>query len=219
MEITRVDKEEMPLSRNEQRRLAELEAVVDTNLKGYINVGMALAEIRDSRLYRFEYKTFDEYMIQVWDVKAKRAYQLIKSAEAAKNLEMIQLEEENQMSTMVDILPTSERQIRPLVPFSKEEQIEIWKRVLDTSSTENIRITSDLVEKCVREYKQTPIKEEIKRLKARGHNGQKISAEMDEAFRQFVSVIETEINNGWRNTSKKMLIENLRALLAAAEEL
>jgi hypothetical protein len=47
---------------------------------------LALAEIRDNRLYRAEYKTFEEYCKSKWGWKRQRAYELIDAAQTVKAL-------------------------------------------------------------------------------------------------------------------------------------
>ena len=45
----------------DDERLAELEKVIAKGRKTFLEVGRALMEIRDTRLYRREYSGFEEY--------------------------------------------------------------------------------------------------------------------------------------------------------------
>jgi len=54
-------------------------------------------------------------------------------------------------STVVDFLPTSERQARPLTSLEPEEQVEAWKRVI--TSTPEGKITAAIVLKFLIIYK------------------------------------------------------------------
>jgi hypothetical protein len=54
-----VSTHELVLSTKEQRDLGTLEGVVQKGLATFIEVGRALAEIRDRKLYRVEYGTFE----------------------------------------------------------------------------------------------------------------------------------------------------------------
>ena len=80
-------------------RLDECEATIERGLKTFTEVGQALMEIRDARLYRGKYGTFEAYCEVRWAISRPRAYQLIEAAGA--------------VSTMVDKIdvppPTSER--------------------------------------------------------------------------------------------------------------
>ena len=54
-------------------RLAELETVIESGIRTFVDVGRALLEIRDSRLYRESYPTFDEYCRERWGFGRIRA--------------------------------------------------------------------------------------------------------------------------------------------------
>jgi hypothetical protein len=55
-------------------RLAELEAVVDRGLHVFVDVGLALATIRDEQLYRATHPTFKAYLAQRWGFGQQWAY-------------------------------------------------------------------------------------------------------------------------------------------------
>jgi N6-adenosine-specific RNA methylase IME4 len=66
------------------RSLAELEAVVESGLPRFIEVGLALAEIRDRRLYHDAgFANFEDYCQERWGWSRVRAHQLIKGARYA----------------------------------------------------------------------------------------------------------------------------------------
>jgi len=106
----------------ESIRFTELESVIDVGLKTFVDVGNALLEIRDSRLYRAQWGTFDEYCRERWGMAKSRAYQLIDAAQVSANV-----------STVVDILPVSERQARPLTRLEPEKQREAWQTAVETA--------------------------------------------------------------------------------------
>lgn len=70
----------------EYERLERLESVVDTGLKTFHEVGAALLEIRDSRLYRESHTTFELYCRERWDMTGRHANRLIKAAAVAEQL-------------------------------------------------------------------------------------------------------------------------------------
>lgn len=106
----------------EVNRLIECEAVIERGLKTFTDVGNALLEIRDSKLYRAEFGTFEDYCRERWAMSRPRAYQLIEAAETVSGL-----------STIVDILPKTESQARPLAKLEPEQQREVWQQVIDTA--------------------------------------------------------------------------------------
>src|SRR6516164_3499408 len=70
----------------EDARLSELEKVIAKGKKTFVEVGLALAEIRDLRLYKREYSSFSEYCREKWGWNKSYAYDIIQSAEVAKRL-------------------------------------------------------------------------------------------------------------------------------------
>jgi hypothetical protein len=72
-----------PLEPAERDRLAELEGAVDRGRRPFLEVGNALAEIRDGRLYREAHPTFDGYLRERWGMGRSRGYQLIDAAQVA----------------------------------------------------------------------------------------------------------------------------------------
>jgi DNA modification methylase len=116
------------LTRTEKQRRNELEKVIARGQKAFIEVGEALIEIRESRLYRDTHPTFDAYVQERWTIRRSRAYQLIDAAE---------------MSTRVDIAglpaPESEKHIRPLKQLPPEKQPEAWRRAVETAPVVNGR--------------------------------------------------------------------------------
>ena len=72
------------LSIAESKRLAELEKVIARGKQTFVDVGFALAEIRDLRLYKREYSSFQEYCREKWGWTKQHAYRLIEAAPVAK---------------------------------------------------------------------------------------------------------------------------------------
>lgn len=96
--------------------LEECEEVIEQGLATFLDVGSALIRIRDARLYRQEYATFDVYCMTRWGFSDRRARHLMEAA---------------QVGTMVPV--ENERQARELVPLLAEpERLAIaWQQVVD----------------------------------------------------------------------------------------
>jgi hypothetical protein len=75
--------------------------------------------IHDRRLFRDRYDTFTKYCSKEWGLLQSRAYQLIDASRVRQSLKT---------STIVEVLPTREAQIRPLLRFSRKEG---RKRIID----------------------------------------------------------------------------------------
>ena len=70
----------------DDQRLAELEKTIARGKKTFVEVGMALAEIRDLRLYRREYSGFEEYCREKWGWAKAYANHVIRAADVVKSL-------------------------------------------------------------------------------------------------------------------------------------
>ena len=106
----------------ETERLTELETVIERGLQTFVEVGNALMEIRDGRLYRAEYDTFENYCWERWGMGASRARQLISAAEIVENLKSVTMVTQNVNNTL---LPQTERQTRPLTKLTPDQQREV----------------------------------------------------------------------------------------------
>ena len=70
----------------ESKRLAELEKLIARGKQTFVEVGLALAEIRDLRLYKREYSSFREYCQAKWGWNRTYAHYMIEGAEVVKSL-------------------------------------------------------------------------------------------------------------------------------------
>jgi hypothetical protein len=75
-----------PLDPHDRERLLELEQVVDRGLGAFVTAGLALKEIRDSKLYRERSPRFGDYCQQRWRLSRFYAHRLIQAAEVARDL-------------------------------------------------------------------------------------------------------------------------------------
>ena len=142
------------LSTSEAGRLAELEIVIERGLQTFIEVGSALMEIRNSRLYRQMYATFEEYCQERWDLRKSRTYQLMDAAEVVENLKSSTIVE---LSTGNVPLPVNEAQARPLAKLGFEMQRQAWQKAVETAPQG--RITARHVETIVRELQAAQVEQ------------------------------------------------------------
>jgi hypothetical protein len=92
------------LTTRERREFERAERTIARGLKSFLEVGMALKEIRDKRLYRQQYNTFEEYCIRRWDFSRPRAYELCAASEVVADLSAI---------ADIRLLPENEAQAAP----------------------------------------------------------------------------------------------------------
>lgn len=110
------------LDKEERARLNQLEVIVEQGLQTFYEVGKALVEIRDRKLYRESQKTFEDYCRYRSSIGRQRAFQFISAAQVRENL-----------STNGRQIPTSERQVRPLTGLLPELQREIWQEAVESA--------------------------------------------------------------------------------------
>ena len=103
-------------------RLLECERVIERGLNTFVEVGAALLEIRDSRLYKDGYSTFEDYCRERWGMERRHAYRLMDAAQVVENV-----------SPGTQTIPASERQARPLVGLPPEQQFQVWQQVVETA--------------------------------------------------------------------------------------
>lgn len=122
----------------EVSRLNKCEAVIERGMKTFVDVGNALLEIRESRLYRAQFGTFEDYCRERWGMSKPYAVQMIQASNAVGNLVAI-----------ATVLPTNEAQARPLTRLEPAEQREAWARAVETAP--NGRVTAAHVQSVVDE--------------------------------------------------------------------
>lgn len=110
------------ITTSESKRLLELEEVIERGLSTFIQVGEALAEIRDSRLYRVQFSTFEEYCREEWEMSKTQANRLIAGSEVAENL------------TPNGVTPRAESQVRPLTQLPPSEQPKAWEAAVQSAN-------------------------------------------------------------------------------------
>ena len=77
----------LALSASEKQELAEREAKIEAGLITFVEVADHLIRIRDARLYRQDFDTFDAYCKERWDFGERRAKQLFSAAEVVREIE------------------------------------------------------------------------------------------------------------------------------------
>lgn len=102
------------ISLDDSRRLIQLESVIERGKQTFVEVGLALAEIRDSRLYRAEHGTFELYCRDKWNFTRQYVNQIIAGSSAVKSLPP-------NLETMV----SNSRQARELARIDPERRVEV----------------------------------------------------------------------------------------------
>ena len=192
------------LIKEERELLQKHETTIKKGLNTFVEVGQALLEIRDKKLYRIEYKTFEEYCKQKWQISRPRSYQLIEASLAIENVYPgIQM-------------PKNEKEVRPLTSLEPEVQNAVWQQTVEKHG-ENI--TAKKVQEVANEWKETS--QEIKQQKNEGvfvaatekdilQKAKEIKAKKAEEYKQkIVDRIENKVSETKISKEEKELIEKL----------
>jgi hypothetical protein len=108
---------------SESKLLDSLEKTIERGKQTFIEVGMALTQIRDQRLYRSSHKTFEDYCREKWGWSKQHAYRLIECAPVAQSNPQV----------------TSLNQARELARVGREKRVEVLKAVGPELTGEKIR--------------------------------------------------------------------------------
>ena len=138
-----IEQTKYQISDSELAQLKAYESIIEHGLKTFTEVGSALMDIRDKRLYRADYETFEDYCRERWSMSRFYAHRIIEAASITTNLLPIG-----------NIIPRTESQARPLASLEPDEEREVWQRVI--TSVPETEITAARVQKAVDEYKQKP---------------------------------------------------------------
>ena len=117
---TTIDK---PLTAQERRDYEKNTGVIRKGMGTFVEVGSALKDIRDRRLYREEFPgiTFEAYCRDRWDITKSYANYVIGAATVIENL------------TTIVVKPATESQARPLTNPKLDDPAEAWERAVETA--------------------------------------------------------------------------------------
>ena len=110
------------LTAMELSELTHAEAAIERGLASFVEVGEALARVRDGRLYRDRHGTFEAYCRDRWGLPRTRAYDIISAAETA-----------SAVSEISDTPPANEAQAKALRGLPPEQAAETMRAASDAT--------------------------------------------------------------------------------------
>jgi hypothetical protein len=132
-----------------QVALVSCEQRIERGLKSFLDVGSALAEIRDSRLYRLTHATFEDYCRQRWNLSRPRAYEMIGAAEVVSAIADTELP-----------TPSNEGQARALRSVPEPERADVWREAVErTDGKPTAKVVSEIAKERVAPPSPTPTPE------------------------------------------------------------
>lgn len=173
--ITVIAVEVPELTEEEQRDRLHLERKVE---RAVFEAGKALMELRDRRLYRSTHSTFEEYCKDRFGFQRRHPYRLIEASAVFDNLMKMcpngtqtetetessdaeiyssgtQTENEEMCPNGTQILPTSERQVRPITKLEPQQQWEVWQTAVEEAGGKvpSARVVGDVVQRLMERTK------------------------------------------------------------------
>ncbi len=130
------------LTTDESQELETLEAVVDTNLRGFHDTALALYAIRQKKLYRQHSETFEEYCRSRFSLEKSHVNRLMDTVPIMQALKE---------SSPIGEVPKNEAQARELKRVPSEKVAEVWQKAVDTAPEGGV--TAQHVRNTVRPYR------------------------------------------------------------------
>jgi hypothetical protein len=125
-------------------RFRELKEIVARGLNTFVEVGMALAEIRDGYGYRYDhYESFEEFCLGEFDVSRRYAYNLIDASRVCAIAHKAGLP-----------TPANEAQARELVRLSDKPEalVDTWRAVSSNGPVTAEKVKLAVADKWVELY-------------------------------------------------------------------
>lgn len=196
------------LSSRERMLLADLERRIVSEFSAFHRVGMALAEINERQLYRETHPTFESYCKNLWDMARGTAYRYIAAAEVFENVSKLETNTEETMP----LLPMTESQVRPLTRLRPEQQVVVWRQVVDYAGPGR-KITASLVNKAVKGFLGEKAAKGIRKVKEKARLAP-VSAEFLAAYAALADQVGREMDADYKLTPRGEIIKYLDQLRA-----
>ncbi|MGK7898704.1 MAG: hypothetical protein AB4372_35095 [Xenococcus sp. (in: cyanobacteria)] len=146
-----------PLTLEEESERLRLERQVE---RAFYQAGLALKTLRDQKLYRATHHNFRDYCQERFGFGKSAVYYLISAVDIVDNLK--------KSPPMVDTLPTSERQVRPLKSLKASQQRKAWAEAVEQAQGVP---TAKIVKEVVKQLKKQDKSTELEKHSQSSHNG------------------------------------------------
>ena len=115
------------ITKSELKELQLNEEIIERGIKSFIDVGQALSEIRNKRLWRGSFDNFKDYLGERWGFGSSYASRLITGSEVASRLPNV----------------TNEGQARELTRVPYTDQEKVLKRAVVMAQQQNRTLTAE----------------------------------------------------------------------------
>ena len=177
----------------------------------FVEVGNALLEISDKRLYRATHSTFREYVEDKWKMSARRAYQLCEAAEVVKSL----TENVNHGSQI------NERQARELAKVPADERVDVMQEAkkrgkVTAESIRRIHLGANFRE---RKIDTTPIYERLGMTKKTFQAGMHFRGALDDYAKSLGQHDPGDVVSGSTPEDREAITRNIKLVAEYHEKL
>jgi hypothetical protein len=200
----------------------ELEAIIKEHITGFILTGMALTEIRDQRLYRGHYGSFEEYCKQKHGLTRQRCEQIVVSSAAARNV--LSITKNIRQPSLPDIVGEvdpvwiiNERQARELARLQPDDQARVWRDLLARWQETGRRVTARDVRREVDALLASRLPPSPVFASEGGPAAERQSLDYIKKFNKYAAAISFESDTGWLTTSRDVVLRHLRELIEKVE--
>lgn len=136
---------ENQLTAPERTDLRKLCKIVEDGLGKFIEVGSALLQINERKLYRETHQSFEAFVSEKWGISRAHAYRMIEAAAIRAELSPI-----GGHSEIVNEI-TNERQLRELAKVGTESLPEIVEKIAEKCEAEGCKPTAKVIKSVVDE--------------------------------------------------------------------
>jgi len=135
-----------------QNQLSLLEKQVES---GFSNAANALREIKESKIYKKQYGTWENYLKDRWGYSETKYYELLQGFRVNENLNSI---------GNSDTLPKNIGQARELSTLEPAQQVEVWEAVTEKYEPKEITATK------IKEVRQEILEPEVEVIESNSNH-------------------------------------------------
>ncbi len=205
-----------PLSATETKRRQELEGIITRNFKAFYDVGCALREIQQKRLYRSTHKAFADYCKDLWEMGRQYAYRLIDASQIVDEIKMI-FQKLSPIGDNSAWVPQNESQARALIKLKDDP--EAIKTIIEEAvrTAPAGKVTASHIKKTAKKLHLLNVGKTVHKARTESDRMPKIDEDFRKAFNIFLDAINIERANEFKNTDRNEVIRHVRVILDALE--
>lgn len=223
------------LTAEQKDRLAYLEGRIAKNFMAFVEVGMALKEIRDNHLFIETHPTFEMYVRDKYEIAKNTANQKIQAAEVLMMLQPVPPDADSlvggQLTAIAvnpddetappeyNLLP-NEAQARKLAELPPKDRPDAWKRACQRGIERHGRVTAKTVAEVVAEKLGKRTELALVKAKASVKPAKKdefVDPSFTKALQAFLDEISAARIRSWYGVPKSSVLMALRVVLQAIE--